>query len=46
MQFQHQLLIFLNGGILKEDLSDLSGVQLLAAEQHQERDIVVAAASA
>jgi hypothetical protein len=40
MQLQHQLLIFLDGGILKEDLGDLSGTQL------QERDIVDAAASA
>ena len=30
MQLQHQLLIFLDGGILKEDLS---GAQLQAAEQ-------------
>jgi len=37
MQLQHQLLIFLDGGILKEDLS---GAQL------QEHDIVDAAASA
>ena len=28
MQLQHQLLIFLNDGILKDDLGDLSGAQL------------------
>ena len=40
MQLQHQLLIFLNDGILKDDLGDLRGAQL------QERDIVDAAVSA
>ena len=46
MQLQHQLLIFLNAGILKDDLGDLSDMQLQATEQLQERDIVDAAVSA
>jgi hypothetical protein len=39
MQLQQQLPVFLDGGGLKDDLSDLSAVELQAADQLQHRTI-------